>query len=364
MIRTLSAMLVVMSAISPLCAQTKPSSAGQHRAQPRTKAAPTRVYGAGPSMIYPLLSAWSDEYKRLHADAEISYQAVGSGGGILLLTDKKVFFALAKAAMTDDQLARVSGRILQFPVALDAVVPIYNLAEVPHLRLSGSTLADIFLGKITKWDDPAIVSDNPGVDLPRMDIKVAHYFPNGGQFDTFYIANYLSKISPAFKATLADSSSTDWPTRSASAAYTKGAGVTGFIAETPGAIGYIWWDTARHSSLTYAAIKNSEDEFVVASPESLTAAGATAVPAIQAQLADSRALITNAPGKGSYPIAYFVWFLMYADSAEGKQHEVMADFLKWVLTDGQTLASKLGYPPLPHNLAEIELQHVETPEKQ
>jgi phosphate transport system substrate-binding protein len=267
--------------------------------------------------------------------------------------------------MTDDQLARTDRRILHFPVALNAIVPVYNLAQVPELRFSGSTLADVFLGKITTWDAPAIARDNPGVDLPRKDIKVVHEFP-GGRAATHVMANYLSKVSSAFEATLASASNADWPVTSSRAGYNQAEGMVGNLMRIPGSIGYlplflVRFELARNrqSPLKYAAVRNSEGEFVIASAESVTASGATAAPLLQTEASDFRVYITNAPGKESYPIASFIWLLRYETSEDKKKEKIMTEFLRWVLTDGQKLAVKLGYPPLPSNLVEIELQRLE-----
>jgi phosphate transport system substrate-binding protein len=195
------------------------------------------------------------------------------------------------------------------------------------------------------------------VNLPEMDIKVAHHFPNDGQIDTVIMAEYLSKVSTAFKATLANPSSASWPAENVSAGYIKGAGLIGFVAETPGSIGYVELERARHSPLTYGAVKNSDGDFVTASQESLTAASALVSPMIQTRM-DFRISLTNAPGKKSYPIASFMWLLLYEDSKEEKKNEIMKDFLKWVLTDGQKLALKLGYPALPDDLTKVELQRL------
>jgi phosphate transport system substrate-binding protein len=344
--------ILLAAAIGPLHAQSEPPTVRHDGTRPNTKTTETQAL----PFSTRLSPAWIDEYTSLHPGARILYQSIGSGGGIQALTNRKISFATSNGPMTDDQLARAPGRILHLPVALDAVVPIYNLVQVPHLRLSSDTLAGIFLGKITKWDDPAIATDNPGLELPRMGIKVAHEFQNPGQHDTFYLADYLSKVSPAFRDTRAHSSS--WPLSNAGEGHLGGAGVTGFIAETPGSIGYVWWDRARHSSLQQAAVKNSDGEFVMASPESLTAAAAAIAPLMRKQAPDLRILITNAPGETSYPISYFIWLIFYEDSPEKKQHQVMTDFVKWALTDGQKVAVKLGFPALPYNVVKLELQRL------
>jgi phosphate transport system substrate-binding protein len=355
MIRSYFAMLFVVAAISPLSAQTVPSPAEHSQSRTDAEAALTRINGAGASIAYPLLSAWSEEYNHPHADRRVSYQAAGSGVGMRGLTEKTISFAVTSWAVSAEQLASANGLIVQFPVALNAVVPVYNLAQVPMLRLSGSTLAEIFLGGITRWDDAAIAADNPGVKLPRMDIKVVHHFPDDKQTDTRMMADYLSTVSPPFKGTLAKSSK--WPVPNASAGYIKGSGKLGFIAETPGSIGYSEFENVRDSPLAYAAVKNTDGEFVKASPEFLASSAASAIPPVGRGAKDFRVSIVNAPGKKSYPIASFVWLVFYEDSGE-EQSAVVADFLKWVLTDGQKTAVKLGYPPLPRNLVEIELQRL------
>ena len=315
-----------------------------------------RIDGAGSTTIDPLLSAWIDEYSRLHHGTGISYQALGSVASIRMLISRTKSFAVTDVPIADDRLAKASGRILQIPVALNAVVPVYNLARVSQLRFSGNTLAGIFLGKITKWDDPAIANDNPDVDLPPTDIKVRHEFPNGS-VETHVIAEYLSKVSPAFRATIVNPSA-NWPL--ASYRYKGAEGTAGFVSQTPDSFGYLPLAIARarsrEGSLKYAAVKNSDDEFVMASPESVTAASASAISSIRTQTPDFRVSITNARGKASYPIASFTWLLLYQNPKDKQKNEVMVDFVRWLLTDGQELALKLGYPALPSNLVQIELQ--------
>jgi phosphate transport system substrate-binding protein len=318
----------------------------------------TRVDGAGSTTIYPLLSAWLGEYNRAHPRTPIYYQAIGSKAGIYALTHGTAFFAATDVPMTDDQLANASGRILHIPVALNAIVPAYNLAHIPDLRFSPDTLAGIFLGRITKWNDPAIAGDNPGVDLPELEIRVFHRFPKGDP-ETFVMADYLAKVSPDVKATLTNSSG-NWPLSRNS--YRGALGAAGFVHDTPGAIGYVWQNLVLGVE-QYGVVKNASGEFVAASPESLRAAGLSAALSIDAQARDFRVSITNAPGKKSYPIASFAWILLYEDSKEGKKNEVMNDFVKWVLTDGQRVAMKLGYPSLPSNLVEIELQRLKATPK-
>src|SRR5215467_7034513 len=286
----------------------------------------SNIDGAGSNTINPLFQAWAKEYAGLHPGVRISYTSIGSNGGFRALASGQAFFGVTDVPISDDQLAQAKGRILQLPIVVNAAVPVYNLPVVPPLRFSGSTLAGIFLGKITKWNDPAIASDNPGVDLPAMDIQVRHAFPNGGA-ETQVMAGYLSNVSPAFKAAIANSSA-NWPL--ASHSYKGATGTPGFVSKTPDSFGYLPFVIAqafsREDSLKYAAVKNLDGEFVTASPESITAASASA----KIEPSDFRVSLTNAPGKASYPIASFIWLLMYENPKDKKQNEAMTGFLKWV----------------------------------
>ena len=324
--------------------------------QQSTKTSEVRIDGAGSLALSTLMQAWIDGYSRLHSGRRISYKTLGSKPGMRMLAGKIASFAAVDDPVSNGQLASTNGPLLQFPIAVTAVIPVYNLPTVNRLLFSGSTLAGIFLGRITKWNDPAIVADNPETSLPLMDIKVMHYFPDG-TVETQVMADYLSKVSPDFKRTLGDSPN-NWPL--ASFLFKGGEGTAGFVSTTPGSIGYLGFAAARayeHTDLKWGAVKNLADEFVTASPKSLTGASQSAVPAIDAQ-ANSKVSITNAPGNGAYPISYFVWFLFYDDSKDKKQHDATVDFLKWTLTDGQKIAVKLGFPPLPDNLVKIELERL------
>jgi phosphate transport system substrate-binding protein len=329
--------------------------------RPDPNALRSRVNGAGSQAVEPLVRVWIDEYGRQHPGTHISYQAIGSKAALRMLTVGSTFGAI-DVPVSDDQSTPENGRLLQFPVTVTAVVPVYNLPGVKELRFSGSTLAGIFLGKITNWNDSAIVKDNPGIDLPRLAIKVKHYFPRGSA-ETYVMADYLSKVSSDFKITLA-ASPNNWPL--ASIEYKGAEGTAGFVSHTPGSIGYLGLVPARlyeqQGSLNCAAVQNSDGGFVTASPESLAAASRSAAPSVQASVTDFRLSITNAPGKTSYPIASFIWFVLYEKPQkspdERKKSEVTKDFLKWVLTDGQESALKLGYPALPKDLVQMELKRL------
>jgi len=354
-------MVLIVFASGALGAQSQPT--GRRPEQSGSKTPKIRIEGAGSQALEPLVIAWTNAYGRQHPGARISYRALGSKAGLRMLAAGEAFFGAIDAPISDDPLASANGRLLQFPVAVTGVVPVYNLPGVQQqLRFSGSTLAGIFLGTIAKWDAPAIMKDNPGMDLPHVDIKVKHYFP-GGSVESLIMADYLSKVSSAFKTTLATSSN-DWPL--SSIAYKGGEGMAGFVSETPGSIGYLGLVPARlyehKGSLKCGAVQNSDGEFVTASPESLAAASRSAVSSVQANVTDFRILMTNSPGKTSYPIASFIWFVLYEEAQKSpdgrKKSEIARDFLKWVLTEGQESALKLGFPALPKDLVQMELKRL------
>jgi phosphate transport system substrate-binding protein len=303
-----------------------------------------QISGAGATFPYPIYSRWFSEYNKQHPNVQIDYQSIGSGGGIRQLTNRTVFFGATDGPMTEAQLKAAPGPILHFPTVLGAVVPVYNLPGVTDLKLSGAVLGDIYLGKITKWNDRAIAAANPGVTLPASDIAVVHRSDGSGT--TYIFVDYLSKVSPPFKAKVGVSTSVNWP----GGVGGKGnEGVAGLVSQTPGAIGYVELIYARQTKISYAAVQNASGEFVKASPESVTKAAAAAeIPE------DFRVSITNPAGAGAYPISSFTWLLLYQDPTDAKRAGVMVDFLRWAITDGQTFASDLGYAPLPDSVVKQE----------
>lgn len=315
------------------------------------------LYGCGSTISNPLLQEWASEYNRIHPEINVQHQSIGSGGGMRQLLARNTTVGVIEGPMTDEQLAQSSGRILHFPIALRAVVPAYNLPQVQELHLSGSTLADIFLGKITRWNDPAIANDNPRVDLPKIEIKVVHEFPRRDNA-AFVATDYLSKISPEFKSAVDHSDGRSWPTPTGMGHGGGGWTIAAAVHTFPGSIGFTDRLLAQGEHLQYAAIKNAGGEFVMPSLESITAAGSAAMPLIQTKAQDFRILITNVPGKMAYPVSSFIWLILYDDDKNAKQHEAMIDFLKWILTDGQKIAPKLDYAPLPPELVELELKQI------
>ena len=308
-----------------------------------------RINGAGATFPYPIYSKWFSEYNKLHPNVEINYQSIGSGGGIQQVTKETVFFGATDGPMTAEQLQGAPGKILHFPTVLGAVVPVYNLPGVTaELKFSGAALADIFLGKITKWNDPAIAKLNAGVTLPATDITVAHRADGSGT--TYIWVDYLAKLSPEWKSKVGVATSVNWPT---GVGGRGNEGVSGLVKQTPGAIGYVELIYALQNKIAYGSVMNASGEPIKASVEAVTLAAAEAAKAMPA---DFRVSITNAPGKGVYPISSFTWLLLYENAKDKAQAKTMVDFVKWALTDGQKLAADLRYAPLPQSVVDKELQ--------
>ncbi|HEU5153539.1 MAG TPA: phosphate ABC transporter substrate-binding protein PstS [Gemmatimonadales bacterium] len=325
----LGALLVVAGASLPAACQSVP------------------IDGAGATFPYPIYSKWFSEYNKLHPEAQINYQSIGSGGGIRQLTNQTVFFGATDGPMTPEQILAAPGKILHFPTVLGAVVPVYNLEVQGDLKFSGETLSGIFLGKITRWNDPALAKDNPGVSLPDSEITVVHRSDGSG---TSYIwCDYLAKVSPEYKKTVGVATSVNWPVGVGG----KGnEGVAGLVKQTPGSLGYVELIYALHNQIPFGSVKNLEGEFVKATVEAVTAAAAAATSKMPP---DFRVSITNAPGKGVYPISSFTWLLLYENPKDKARSKIMVDFVKWALADGQKFAPELGYAPLPKGVIDLEL---------
>jgi phosphate transport system substrate-binding protein len=307
-----------------------------------------KINGAGATFPYPIYSKWFSEYNKLHPNVEINYQSIGSGGGIRQVTNQTVFFGATDGPMTGDQLLAAPGKILHFPTVLGADVPVYNIPGISaQLKFTGPLLADIYLGKITKWNDPAITKVNPGVNLPGTDITVAHRSDGSGT--TYIFVDYLAKVSPEWKQKVGVATAVNWPVGVGG----KGnEGVAGLVTQTPGSIGYVELIYALQNKISYGSVQNSAGEFVVASTDSVTKAAAEAVKNMPP---DFRVSITNAPGAGVYPISSFTWLLFYENPKDKAQAKTMVDFMKWALADGQKFAPDLGYAPLPDAVIKMEL---------
>jgi phosphate transport system substrate-binding protein len=312
-----------------------------------------QINGAGATFPNPIYSKWFSEYNKMHPNLEINYQPIGSGGGIQQVSKQTVFFGATDGPMTNDQLVAAPSKILHFPTVLGGVVPVYNIPGVTaELKFSGQVLASIFLGRITKWNDPAIMKLNPDVKLPGTDITVVHRSDGSGT--TYIWVDYLSKVLPDFKTKVGVSTSVNWPVGVGG----KGnEGVAGLVTQTPGALGYVELIYALQNKINYGSVQNMEGEFVRASVDSVTAAAAAAAKMMPA---DFRVSITNAPGKGVYPISSFTWLLLYESAKDKAQAKTMVDFVKWALSDGQKFASELGYAPLPANVVQMEMAALAT----
>jgi phosphate transport system substrate-binding protein len=308
----------------------------------------TTLNGAGATFPYPMYSKWFSEYHKLHSDIQINYQSIGSGGGIRQVIEGTVEFGASDMPMTDDQLkeaqAKLKTNVLNIPTVLGADVPAYNIPGVSgELKFTPEVLAGIFLGHISKWNDKAIASANPGVNLPDQAIVVVHRSDGSGT--TFIWTDYLSKVSPDWKNQVGSGTSVKWPVGLGG----KGnEGVAGSIRQLPGSIGYVELIYAVQNHIPYGSVKNAEGMFLKASLEGVTAAAAS----VKNIPADFRVSITNAPGKDAYPISSFTWLLIPAQSKDAAKGKILADFLNWMVTDGQKMTSALSYAPLPDNVAQ------------
>jgi len=306
---------------------------------------------AGATFPYPMYSKWFDVYHQAHPSVQINYQSIGSGGGIRQLIDKTVDFGASDGPMNDDQLKQASVPILHFPTVLGADVPSYNLAGVSaELNFTPDAIAGIFLGKITKWNDPAITSANPGVKLPSDDIVVVHRSDGSGT--TYIWTDYLSKISPEWQQKVGKATSVNWPVGLGG----KGnEGVAGLIQQTPDSIGYIELIYAIQNKIAYGRVKNSSGAFVKADLASVSAAAAAASKYMPD---DFRVSITNPEGKAAYPIASFTWLLIPSKFNDSAKRDAVKDFLKWMMTDGQQYCEGLAYAKLPKEVVTKEMKAI------
>ena len=304
---------------------------------------PIALQGAGATFPNPLYQKWLSEYGKLHANVRIDYQSIGSGGGIKQIQAQTVDFGASDAPMSDADLKAAPGEILHIPTVLGAVVITYNLEGVKQsLRFSPEVLADIFLGKIKKWNDPKIAADNLGVTLPATDITVVHRSDGSGT--TYIFTDFLSKVSSAWKDKVGKGTSVNWP---AGLGGKGNEGVSGMVKQTDGSIGYVELIYAVSNKMPYGTVKNAAGSFVKASLESVTAAAAS----VKDMPEDFRVSITNAPGKDAYPISSFTWLLVPAEWADAGKEKAFVDFLTWMVDKGQSMTSALQYAPLPKNVA-------------
>jgi phosphate transport system substrate-binding protein len=311
-----------------------------------------KINAAGATFPAPIYQKWFGEYHNAHPDVEINYQPVGSGAGIKQLTDGTVDFGASDMPMTDKQIAEMKVKPLHFPTVLGAVVLTYNIPGVTtDLKLAPDVIADIYLAKITKWNDPRITKDNPGVKLPKDDIVVVRRTDGSGT--TFVFTDFLSKVSPEWKSKVGANTSVSWPGETLGGAGNPG--VTGLVKQTPDSIGYVELVYALSNKMPYATIKNAAGNWVKPSLESVTAAAAGAAKNMPD---DFRVSITDAAAKDSYPISSFTWMLIPTQIPDAAKAKAIKGFLQWMLTDGQKDCAALSYAPLPKEVVAKEMKQI------
>lgn len=301
--------------------------------------------GAGATFPNPIYSTWFSRYAE-KTGVKINYQSIGSGGGVRQIREQTVDFGASDGPMSDEEMSTAKGGpIMHFPTVLGAVVMGYNLPEVQQkLKLSGDVIADIYLGKIKKWNDPRIATLNTGVTLPAADILVVHRSDGSGT--TYVFTDYLAAVSPEWLRVVGRAKEVKWPTGIGA----KGnEGVAGQVKQTPGSIGYMELAYAKQNNLAHASVRNAAGSFVEASIPSISAAaaGASLPPTT-----DYRVSIVNAAGAGAYPISSFTWLLIYRNQTDAEKARKLKDFLRWAYSEGEAMAGALDYGPLPGNLAQ------------
>ena len=298
------------------------------------------INGAGATFPNPIYSKWFSEYSQLHSNVKINYQPIGSGGGIRQVTEGTVDFGATDGPMSDQQISSAKVKVMHIPTVLGAVVPVYNLPGVSkELNFSGDVIADIYLGKITKWNDGRIAKDNPGVSLP--DHGILPVYRSDGSGTTYIFSDYLSKVSSGWQAGPGKGTAINWPTGIGQ----KGnEGVAGMVRQAPFSFGYVELIYAVQNKMSYGTVKNAAGKFIKASTDGVTAAAAAAAKSMPA---DYRVSITNAAGADSYPISSFTWLLIPLHSTDPNKAKALADFVGWMLDHGEAEAAALTYAPLP-----------------
>lgn len=302
-----------------------------------------KMQGAGSSFVNPLMQKWVSEYGKLNPNVRIDYQSIGSGGGVKQTKERTIQFGATDVAMGEEDLKSAPGEIIHIPVILGAVVLTYNLEDVNKtLRFSPDVIADIFLGKIRRWDDPRIISENPGANLPSVDITVVHRSDGSGTSAVF--TNYLSKVSPEWKEKVGEGTSPSFPVGLGG----KGnEGVTGQVKQTPNTIGYVEFAYAVKNKMPVAELKNRAGSYVVPTFETVTNAAAESLADTPDDL---RFSITDAAGAAAYPISSYVYVIVYKDQPDPVVGRTLVDFLTWGINDGQSFARPLYYAPLPQEM--------------
>jgi phosphate transport system substrate-binding protein len=304
--------------------------------------------GAGATFPYPMYSKWFDEYHKAHPEMQVNYQAIGSGGGIRQLQAGTVDFGASDQPVPDDQLAKFDIKPLHFPTVLGAVVPTYNVEGVAtDVNFTPEALAGIFLGTVKRWNAPELVKANPGVKLPAADIVPVHRSDGSGT--TFIWTDFLAKTSPAWKEKVGSGTSVNWP---AGLGAKGNEGVAGLVKQTPNSFGYVELIYAVQNKMPYGRVRNADGEFVKADLAGVTAAAASVAASMPA---DFRVSITNAPGKGAYPVSSFTWLLIPSRIQDPAKKQAIAGFLQWILGPGQKMTEALSYAPLPPEVVAKEI---------
>ena len=301
------------------------------------------INGAGATFPYPIYSKWFSEFAKVDPNVHINYQSIGSGGGIRQVSEGTVDFGATDGPMSDEQIKNAKVKTVHIPTVLGAVVPVYNLPGLnKELNFSPAVIADIYLGKITKWNDPALAKDNPGVNLPSD--AILPVYRSDGSGTTYIFTDFLSKVSPEWQSRVGKNTSVKWPTGIGQ----KGnEGVAGMVRQSPHSFGYVELIYAAQNKMAYGTVKNASGKFVKASTEGVTAAAAATAKSIPA---DYRVSITNAPGADSYPISSFTWLLIPEHSSDPAKAKAMQTFLGWMLDHGEAEAASMTYAPLPKDV--------------
>lgn len=342
------AVLGLMTLLGPSCKQSpspESTAEGGPASAPATTSNgdPITLNGAGSTFIYPLMSRWSSEYQKIAPTVQVNYQSIGSGGGIRQLIARTVQFGATDGPMTEDQLKEAQSPVLHIPLAMGAVVPTYNLPDLPHpIHFTPESLAGIFLGEIKSWNDPKLASANSDLKLPATPIVVVHRSDGSGT--TYVWVDYLSKVSPEWKTKVGTATSVNWPVGLGGRG---NEGVAGTVRQTPGALGYVELTYAVQNKMPVGSVKNLAGNFIDASIDSVTAAAAGSVASIPD---DFRYSITNAPGDKAYPISGTSWAVVYGDMPAGAGRKALLGFLHWALREGQKFCAPLNYAPLPPEL--------------
>ena len=298
------------------------------------------INGAGATFPYPIYSKWFSEYAQAHPSVKINYQSIGSGGGIRQASDGTVDFGASDGPMTDDQLKTSKVKLMHIPTVLGAVVPVYSIPGVTkELNFTGDIIADIYLGKISMWNDPRIVKENPGVNLPGN--AILPVYRSDGSGTTYIFSDYLSKVSPDWNSKVGKNTSVKWPT---GVGQKGNEGVAGMVRQSPNSFGYVELIYAIQNKMSYGSVKNASGKYIKATPDAVTAAAEAAAKSMPA---DYRVSITNAAGPTVYPISSFTWLLIPAKSTDPAKAKALQAFLGWMLDHGESEASGMGYAPLP-----------------